>query len=188
MGKRVRLKPDATSAPAIAPAIAGVSFVLTRDEPRTTDQTVYNFPQDIIDNTLRAFNVSTTSATGYSWRGVPEGRYFAPANSADCLQLKAGDCAPRALLVRAPWFTTFDIGLTKRFPIQGSMNFELRVDLLKVFDNVNVNPFNYTDISNTLNTAYTSANFGQVTAAYQDTSNTFDPGGRFGMIMFRFNW
>ena len=25
--------------------------------------------------------------------GVPEGRYFAPANTADCIQLKAGDCA-----------------------------------------------------------------------------------------------
>lgn len=159
-----------------------------RTNPDTGLQTVYNLPQDIIDNTRRAFNVSTTSTTGYSALGVPEGRYFAPPNSADCLQVKAGDCAPRAMLVRAPWFTRFDIGVTKRFPIQGSMNFELRVDLLNVFDNVNFNPFNYTDISNTLNTAYTSANFGQVTAAYQDTSNTFDPGGRLGQIMFRFNW
>ena len=159
-----------------------------RVNPDTGLQTVYNLPQDIIDNTRRAFNVSTTSPTGYSALGVPEGRYFAPPNSADCLQLKAGDCAPRALLVRAPWFTRFDIGVTKRFPIQGSMNFELRVDVLNVFDNVNFDPFDYTTISNTLNTAYTSANFGQVTTAYQDSNNTFDPGGRLGQIMFRFNW
>jgi TonB-dependent receptor-like protein len=159
-----------------------------RPNPDTGLATVYNLPQDIIDNTLRAFNVSSTSLTGYSSRGVPEGRYFAPANSADCLQLKAGDCAPRAVLVRAPWFTRFDIGVTKRFPIQGAMNFEFRVDVLNVFDNVNFNPFNYTDISNTLNTAYINAGFGQVTAAYQDPSNTFDPGGRLGQIMFRFNW
>ena len=159
-----------------------------RINPDTGLSTVYNLPQDIIDNTLRAFNVSTTSTTGYSSRGVPEGRYLAPANSENCLQLKAGDCAPRALLVRAPWFTRFDIGVTKRFPIQGSMNFELRFDVLNVFDNVNFNPFDWTDISATLNTAYTNASFGQVNAAYQDTNNTFDPGGRLGMIMFRFNW
>ena len=34
--------------------------------------------------------------------GVPEGRYIAPANGPDCIQLKAGDCAPRTLLIRAP--------------------------------------------------------------------------------------
>jgi carboxypeptidase family protein/TonB-dependent receptor-like protein len=159
-----------------------------RANPDTGLATVYNLPQDIIDNTLRAFNVSTTSPTGYSSRGVPEGRYFAPANSADCLQLKAGDCAPRTVLVRAPWFTRFDIGVTKRFPIQGAMNFELRVDVLNVFDNINFNPFDFTDISATLNTAYTNASFGQVTTAYQDPSNTFDPGGRLGQVMFRLNW
>ena len=56
------------------------------------------------------------------------------------------------------------------------MNFELRVDVLNVFDNVNFNPFDWTTISNTLNTAYTNASFGQVNAAYQDSNNTFDPG------------
>ena len=35
---------------------------------------------------------------------------------------------------------------------------------------------------------YSNANFGQVTAAYQDPSNTFDPGGRLGQLMFRINW
>ena len=72
--------------------------------------------------------------------GAPEGRYFAPANSADCIQLRAGDCAPRTLLVRAPFFTRFDIGLTKRFPIKDQVNFELRFDVLNVFDNVNFLP------------------------------------------------
>ena len=35
-------------------------------------------------------------------RACPKGRYFAPANSADCIQLKTGDCAPRTLMIRAP--------------------------------------------------------------------------------------
>jgi hypothetical protein len=28
----------------------------------------------------------------------------------------------------------------------------------------------------------------QVGSAYQDTSNTFDPGGRLGQIVWRINW
>jgi hypothetical protein len=43
-------------------------------------QAVWMLPQDVIDNTLKAFSVSATSATGYSTQGVPIGRYFAPPN------------------------------------------------------------------------------------------------------------
>jgi hypothetical protein len=155
-----------------------------RPDPITGLQTVYLLPQDIIDNTRRAFNVSTTSATGYSALGVPEGRYFAPASGPDCIQVIEGDCAPRTLLVRAPWFTRFDIGLTKRFPIHNGMNFELRVDVLNVFDNINFDPF----VPANSNAAFAASTFGQVTTAYQDPNNTFDPGGRLGQVMFRFNW
>ena len=141
-------------------------------------------PDDVILNTRRAFSVSRRRRPATRRLGVPEGRYFAPANSADCIQLKAGDCAPRTLLVRAPLFTRFDIGVTKQFPITGQMNFELRLDVLNVFDNINFDPF----IRPTSNAAYAGATFFQVTTAYQDPSNTFDPGGRLGQIMFRFNW
>ena len=44
--------------------------------------TVFSFPQDIIDNTRRAFNTDPTSATGYGGDGVPTGRYIAPASDA----------------------------------------------------------------------------------------------------------
>ena len=43
---------------------------------------VWMLPQDIIDNTVKAFSVS---ATGYT-QGAPTGRYFAPANGPDCLE------------------------------------------------------------------------------------------------------
>ena len=85
-----------------------------RPDPQTGLPTVFAFPDDVILNTRRAFSVSATNPNGYSDLGVPEGRYFAPANSADCIQLKAGDCAPRAVVLLAPWFTRFDIGVTKR--------------------------------------------------------------------------
>ena len=108
--------------------------------PTTGLLTPYMLPDDVILNTRRAFSTSPTSADGYSDLGVPEGRYIAPANSANCIQLKAGDCAPRTLLIRAPFFTRFDIGVTKRFPVKGAANFEVRVDVLNLFDNINFNP------------------------------------------------
>src|SRR4030095_12581793 len=95
--------------------------------------TPYMLPADIILNTRRAFSTSTTSPTGYSDLGVPEGRYIAPANGPDCIELKNGDCAPSTLLVRAPMFTRFDMGLGKKFPLGGSVNVEFRVDVLNVF-------------------------------------------------------
>ena len=136
-------------------------------------------PDDVILNTRRAFSVLATSPTGYSDLGVPEGRYIAPANSDTCLQFKSGDCAPRTTLVRAPWFTRFDIGLGKRFETNSRVSFELRFDVLNVFDNINFNP--------TANPG-SGATIFQVGSAYQDTSNTFDPGGRLGQIVWRVNW
>ena len=97
-------------------------------------------PQDIIDNTRRAFSTSATTATGYSDLGAPEGRYFAPANSDGCTQLYSGQCAPRTLLVRAPWFTRFDMSVRKRFATGNRMSYEIQFDILNVFDNINFNP------------------------------------------------
>jgi hypothetical protein len=150
-----------------------------RANPANGLQTPYMMPDDVILNTRRAFNTSPTSPTGYSDLGVPEGRYFAPANSADCIQLKAGDCAPRTLMIRAPFFTRIDVGVTKRFPIAGRTNFELRFDMLNLFDNVNFDP-----VAN----PGTGAGIFQVTTAYRDPANNFDPGGRLGQISFRLNW
>jgi hypothetical protein len=154
-------------------------FRINPDPNNPGRQLVTMLPDDIILNTRRAFNVSATSANGYSDLGAPEGRYFAPANGDGCIQLKSGDCAPRTLLVRAPWFSRFDIGLTKKFATTARVNFELRVDVLNLFDNVNFNP-----VAN----PGAGATIFQVTSAYQDTSNTFDPGGRLGQLVFRVNW
>jgi Carboxypeptidase regulatory-like domain/TonB dependent receptor len=154
-------------------------FRLIPDPDNPGQQLVTMLPEDVILNTRRAYNVSATSPTGYSDLGVPEGRYFAPANTENCIQLKSGDCAPRTLLIRAPFFTRFDIGVSKRFPIKNQVNFELRVDVLNVFDNINFNP-----VSN----PGSGATILQATSAYTDASNTFDPGGRLGQLVFRLNW
>ncbi len=147
---------------------------------------VWMLPDDVIANTNRAFSTSTTTANGYSASlGAPDpnGKYIAPANSASCVQVKAGDCAPRTLIIAAPWFVRFDMGVTKRIEIKGRMNLELRFDLLNVFDTPNYNPWAPSTTQN-----WASATIFQVTSAYTDASNTYDPGGRVGQLMFRFNW
>ena len=153
-----------------------------RPDPQTGLSTVFAFPDDVILNTRRAFSVSVTNPNGYSDLGVPDGRYFAPANSADCIQLKAGDCAPRAVVLVGPWFARVDLGLTKRISIGGSRSLEFRADVLNVFDNVN---FSVVDGSRTPGGG---AAIFQTDSAYRDLDNTYDPGGRIGQIAIRLNW
>ena len=153
-----------------------------RPDPQTGEIRVFAFPDDVILNTRRAFSVSTTNPSGFSDLGAPEGRYFAPANSATCIQVKAGDCADRAVVLLTPWFTRFDIGVTKRVPVGGNKSFEFRLDVLNVFDNVN---FAVTDASRTPGAG---AGIFQTDTAYRDLDNTYDPGGRLGQVAIRFNW
>ena len=151
-----------------------------RVDAATGLRTVYMLPDDVILNTRRAYSVSSTTASGYSASlGEPEGRYIAPANTANCIQIHAGDCAPRNVLIRTPWFTRFDLGVAKEIPIKGRTNLAIQFDVLNAFDNVNFNP-----VAN----PGTGATIFQVTSAYTDASNTYDPGGRLGQIMFRINW
>jgi Carboxypeptidase regulatory-like domain len=151
-----------------------------RVDPSTGLNTVYMLPDDVILNTRRAFSISSSTVSGYSDSvGVPTGRYIAPANSASCIQIRAGDCAPRELIIRAPWFSRFDIGIGKDFPIHGRTTFGLKFDVLNVFNNINFNP---------VAGSGSGATIFQTTSAYTDPSNTYDPGGRLGQIMFRINW
>jgi len=147
---------------------------------------VWMLPEDVILNTRRAFSASNTTLNGYSASlGAPEGRYLAPANSASCLQVKAGDCAPRAVMILAPWFKRFDVGVTKQFDVGGSRNIQVRFDVLNVMDTPNFTPVTEPAFNAG---GYTSASFSRVTAAYTDPSNTYDPGGRVGQLAFRFSW
>jgi hypothetical protein len=97
---------------------------------------IYMLPQDIIDNSVRAFSVSATSATGYSAQGVPEGRYLAPANNLDCIEVAVGygDCGERTLTVRGPMLARFDLSTSKRIQIHGNTNFEFRAEFLNAFN------------------------------------------------------
>src|SRR6185503_5980256 len=143
------------------------------------NKVVYSLPQDIIDNTIKAFNVSATTVSGFSDNGVPSGRYIAPANSAQCIEVIAGDCGGTRVLVYGPSFTRFDLSAVKRTRITERINFELRGEFL--------NAFNYANFNVGL-AGFANQTFGQVTSAYRDNANTNDPGGRIVQIVGRINF
>jgi hypothetical protein len=113
------------------------SFQLRFDD---AGRAVYMLPQDIIDNTIRAFSVSATTASGYSG-AAPEGRYIAPANGPDCIEIAQtaadngfGDCGVQSLILTGPSLVRFDMSAVKRIPIKGRLNFEFRAELLNAFN------------------------------------------------------
>ena len=67
----------------------------------------------------------------------------------------------------------------------GSTNVEVRFDLLNLFDSPNYNP---AGAAGTNSAAGSGSAIFRTTGAYQDPSNTYDPGGRIGQLTVRFNW
>jgi hypothetical protein len=107
------------------------------------NQRVFMLPQDVVDNTVRAFSVSPTSPTGYGAQGPPEGRYFAPAMGPDCLETIAfsyGECGTRELAVRGPLLKLADISVVKSVPIVNRVRAEFRAEMLNAFNWVNFVP------------------------------------------------
>ena len=111
---------------------------------------IYQLPDDIIQNTIKAHSFDPTSPTGYS-AGVPTGRYFSPARGADCISIFTEDCAPRDHYVRGAKWNRVDMSLVKQIRFTEQKNFELRAEFLNAFNEVN---FNYTTscVSSSLNT------------------------------------
>jgi hypothetical protein len=99
------------------------------------DGQLYLLPQDIIDNTVAAFNVSATSPTGYAG-AAPKGRYLAPANGPDCIEVTPGygDCGLRNLVVTGPKLVRFDLSAVKRTALVGGATFEFRAEMLNAFN------------------------------------------------------
>jgi hypothetical protein len=147
----------------------------------------YYLPQDIIDNTIRANNVSATSATGYGALGAPTGRYIAPASTAACIEGFAAQCGTSHLMLYGPRFTRFDLSAVKKFKITERINFEFRAEFLNAFNNINFLLGSAANDATTI-TGFSSSTFGQLTNAYQDTSTTNDPGGRMIQFVARINF
>jgi hypothetical protein len=142
---------------------------------------IYMLPQDIVDNTVRAFSVNATSATGYSDQGVPTGRYLAPANGPDCIEVAhtntitgAGDCGVRQLVVTGPKLVRFDLSTSKRIAVLGRSTFEFRAEFLNAF---NTPWFAATTGAN--NNTYTNPDSFEVDDAQS---------GRTIQFVFRYSW
>jgi hypothetical protein len=128
---------------------------------------IFMFPEEVITNTIRAFSVSPTTATGYSG-AAPEGRYFAPANSATCMEIVegSGECGGTAdLILAGPVFQQSDLRIAKRTQIAGRVNFEFSAEMLNVFNKANFVPddtANSTTLANYLVTGLTGTNTSRV--------------------------
>jgi hypothetical protein len=103
---------------------------------------VYMLPQDVIDNTVKAFSADATALNGYSDLGPPEGRYFAPENGPDCIAITEdfGECGPTQITVTGPTLFRFDLSAVKRLAIKGRLNFEFRAEFLNAFNSPQFTP------------------------------------------------
>jgi hypothetical protein len=93
---------------------------------------VWGMPDDIIQNTIRAFSISATSPTGYSGE-APTGRYLAPGG---CISVSGNlnECTPEQLQFHGPTLFDFDLSAVKRVPIKGRVNAEFRAEFLNAFN------------------------------------------------------
>jgi hypothetical protein len=103
---------------------------------------VWMLPQDVIDESVKAFNASASSPTGWGPQGAPSGRYIAPADGLGCIESVRGlgECGLQSVVVTGPLYRQYDFSLVKRVALWGRVNAEFHVDVLNAFDPVNFAP------------------------------------------------
>jgi hypothetical protein len=151
---------------------------------RKGERSVFYLPDDIINNTARAFAVgyaSTTNQPTYT-QGDPGGRFIAPAGFGNCIQATTGGCGFANLVLKGPEFFRADLSIVKRVRFTESADLELRGEFLNAFNNPN---FQVGNPNNDVNGGPLSGIIGN---AYQDVSTTNDPGGRLVQIVVRINF
>jgi hypothetical protein len=142
---------------------------------RTTDPNnqyrtlLWMLPQDVIDETIKAYSFN---ASGYT-QGAPSGRYFMPANGVDCIEIVNGygDCGTGSLTATGPMVMRWDFNFVKQIPIVGRVRAEYQLQIFNVFNRANFNPVNYV---------------GNVRDSYQ-TTGAVDQ-SRTGQMAFRITW
>jgi len=162
--------------------VSGVRLVgWTEDEVRDAyklrfeddNKFIYMWPADVIENTIRAFSTAP-NASGYSG-AAPQGRYFAPEDTADCYALVPGDCGGiKSLILRGPMFEQTDLRIAKRTQIIGRVNVEIAGEALNVFNRANFTPDD--EVSSA-----TLANYRVTGLSGNNTSRTIQ-------IVSRINW
>jgi len=157
---------------------------------------LFILPDDIIQNTVKAFSVSATTANGYS-QGAPAGRYLAPANGPDCIETAPGygDCGIRSLVVNGPQLVRWDLSLVKRVRIHGDINFEFRAEALNAFNKPYFNPVLGTSTTFTgpggpaqTGTPTTNATVGTSADSFRLTGLLGDNTARIIQLVWRVRW
>jgi len=125
---------------------------------------LYMWPDDIIQNTIRAYS---RDLNGYT-QGEPTGRYFAPANGPDCIETIPngyGQCGVRSLVVTGPTFRQVDLSFIKQIKLVGTQNVQVRFDFLNAFNVQNFTPVS--GIGSTASSGY------QITAANPNIGSAY---------------
>ena len=142
---------------------------------------VYMLPDDVVQNTIKAYSTDPTSLTGYGSLGAPTGRYIAPPNTADpaanpsgCISGYTGQCTGTTLhhYVTGPAFFRADLSFGKRIDLTKRVWSDIRIDVLNLFNNIDYFGTTWST------TPPTQSSYYEVSSAYRDSSNTQDPGGR----------
>jgi len=136
---------------------------------------VYWLPQNIIDNTLAAFEVGGKTLANLDLNAP----YIGPPTTPG--QLGAN------LYIYGPWTSRFDLNVMKRVKITERTNFELRVQFLNAFNQAGITIRN---VGNNADSQGIGATFGQTRNAFRDftVSGTNDPGGRLIELQLRINF
>jgi hypothetical protein len=136
---------------------------------------VYYLPQDLVDNTLAAWEVGGKTLANLD-RSKP---YIGP-------QFEPGKLGYR-IFMYGPWQARFDVSLAKITRIAEGKTLEIRGQALNVANSAN---FLLGAAGNEVNTAGIGATFGQTSSAYRDitVSGSSDPGGRIIEFLVRFRF
>jgi hypothetical protein len=136
---------------------------------------VYWLPQNIIDNTLAAFEQGGKTLADHK----PNEPYIGPPTTPG--QFGA------FLNIYGPWTSRFDLNLMKRTKITERTNFEFRVQFLNAF---NQSGIIIRSVGNNADSQGIGATFGQTRNAFRDftVSGTNDPGGRLIEFQLRLNF
>jgi hypothetical protein len=143
---------------------------------KEANRLAFFLPQDIIDNTRRAFG---------SLGGTPTGKYLEPVNRNNAVAF-GGQRGFSNIVLYGPNFYRFDLSAIKKFRVTETVNFELRAEFLNAFNHINFLVGSPNNDVNILGVGGTT--FGQITSAYQDISTTNDPGGRLIQFVGRINF
>jgi hypothetical protein len=164
-------------------------------EIRKTGTAVFFLPQNVIDNTIRAFSVGSTTTNGYAGTTGTAGAapdlsqpFIAPAGFGNCQARFVGECGLSNVILYGPRFNRIDLSVAKKMTFSENKNLEFRVEALNAINNINFKVGSFANDVTSLAGTYSSPTFGQTTVAYQDTSTTTDPGGRLIQFVLRFNF